>query len=177
MATGLALVEAFNEWHWASNCFHDHVVRFALKHRDDLTSSPGGEHSHLAHQLHEQFKEQLEGFVQSFLEHHGTTMEAFEAALQDNKDTGDLCTRMSIEVVVDELFSLLEYDAFHRTMLQALAHESSAGEEPRAAEAREALQAFVEADVPEARAVVQALSEQRHKSEELYADSPAERLQ
>ena len=36
------LCELFSEWHWENNCFHDHVVTFALAHREELLTSPAG---------------------------------------------------------------------------------------------------------------------------------------
>eukprot|EP00928_Gymnodinium_smaydae_P062481 TRINITY_DN46335_c0_g1_i1.p1 TRINITY_DN46335_c0_g1~~TRINITY_DN46335_c0_g1_i1.p1 ORF type:complete len:261 (-),score=74.23 TRINITY_DN46335_c0_g1_i1:42-773(-) len=164
MTTGLALVEAFNEWHWASNCFHDHVVNFALQHREHLLATAPGEHSHLVHGLHAQFREQVEGFVQGFLDHHGATMETLAEALEQHKDSDDLCTRFSIEVVTDEIFALLEYEAFLRTMLRALADEGAAGRP----DADETLQAMAAADVPEAQATLAEAVARRAENQVLY---------
>lgn len=165
MTSGSALVEAFSEWHWASNCFHDHVVHFALQNGAALaTAGPAGEHSHLAHDLHRQFREQLEGFVQGFLDHQEATMETFAQALREEQDSDDLCARATVEVITDEVLSLLEFGAFHRTMLRALAAEVA---QP---EAGATFQALVDADVPEARAVAQSLAEERELSAELYGD-------
>jgi len=169
MTTGLALVEAFNEWHWANNCFHDHVVHFALQHRDTLASTQGGEHSHAAHDLHRQFREQVEGFVTGFLDHHGATMEALAEALEEHQHSTDLLTKFSIEVVTEEVLSLLEYAAFHRTMLRALAEEQQ-----QRPEAQAALQAMVDADVPEARAVVQAVALEQAEADDLYKQAVAQ---
>ena len=103
------LCEKFSEWHWENNCFHDYVVDFALAHKDVLLDVPAGEHSHIVHGLHKQFSESLESFVSAFLDEHGATMEQFAAALQEQQESGDLCTRMTVEVVTDEIFALMEY--------------------------------------------------------------------
>ena len=102
------LCEAFSEWHWENNCFHDVVIEFALAHKEQLLDVPSGEHSHVVHDLHKQFSESLEGFVEAFLDEHGATMEQFVGALREQQDSGDLCTRMTVEVVTDEIFALME---------------------------------------------------------------------
>ena len=47
------------------------------------------------------------------------------AALQEQQESGDIGTRMTVEVVTDEIFAILEYSAFLKTMLDALALEAS----------------------------------------------------
>merc|ERR1711963_647510 len=95
-------------------------------------------------------------------------METFAAALYEHKNSEDLYTRASIEVVTDEVFALLEYDAFHKTMLRALAEESRP-------DAQAVLQAMANADIPGARATVQAVADEqatvRGSFEEPYGDS------
>jgi hypothetical protein len=78
-------------------------------HKEVLLDVPPGEHSHLVHGLHKQFSESLESFVSAFLDEHGATMEQFAAALKEQQESGDLCTRMTVEVVTDEIFALMEY--------------------------------------------------------------------
>ena len=116
------LCEAFSEWHWENNCFHDYVVEFAFAHKDALLDVPAGEHSHGVHGLHKEFSESLEGFVSAFLKDHGATMEQFGAALQEQKESGDLCTRMTVEVVTDEVFALMEYAPLRRRLSETAVH-------------------------------------------------------
>ena len=101
LPASLNLVESFTEWTWANNCFHDHVVAFALRHQDALLAAPPGEHSHAVHSLHTEFAEGLESFVEGFLSHHGATMEQFSAALTEHHDSADLATRCTLEVVTE----------------------------------------------------------------------------
>lgn len=119
------LCELFSEWHWENNCFHDHVVAFALAHREELLAAPAGEHSHVVHELHKQFSSSLEEFVGRFLEEQGVDQEQFAAALHEQQQSGDICTRMTVDVVAEELLSLMEYQTFHKVMLDALALEAS----------------------------------------------------
>lgn len=167
MTKGLDLLEALNDWYFASNSFHDLVVQFAIENCDHFTSGPGGEHSFLAHELQRQFAQQIEGHIQGFLDHHGATMEVLEEALEEHARTRDfeyhLRTRETTEFVVDLMLSLLQYDAFHRTMLRALAEE-------KRPEALAALQVMAEADVPGARAQLQTMIEERSLTQHLYDD-------
>ena len=152
------LVEAFGEWHWEQNCFHDHVVAFALAHRQALLDTPAGEHSHAVHELHKQFSSSLESFVAEFLASHGVSEQAFAAALEEQKREGDITARMTVDVVTDEVLSLLEYPSFHRSMIEALALEASApgdslvreDADRRTAEARELLESLALRDEPAA---------------------------
>ena len=120
LPASLNLVESFTEWTWANNCFHDHVVAFALRHQDALLAAPPGEHSHAVHSLHTEFAEGLESFVEGFLSHHGATMEQFSAALTEHHDSADLATRCTLEVVTEEVFALMDYHQFLGVMLGAL---------------------------------------------------------
>ena len=83
-------------------------LKRTLAHKEQLLDVPSGEHSHVVHDLHKQFSESLEGFVEAFLDEHGATMEQFVGALREQQDSGDLCTRMTVEVVTDEIFALME---------------------------------------------------------------------
>ena len=121
--SGLELVEALNEWHWNNNCFHDHVLQFA-RHHELILKSEEDEHSHELYQLHEDFRQLLESFVTSFLDHYGATLENLEAALLEAQASDDLYITMSSEVVREELFALLDYQAFHKTMLRAVAMDA-----------------------------------------------------
>mmetsp|Transcript_40098 Transcript_40098/g.74765 ORF Transcript_40098/g.74765 Transcript_40098/m.74765 type:complete len:168 (+) Transcript_40098:181-684(+) len=123
MASGLKLVEALQEWHWNSNCFHDHVVHFARSHQGSLMKD-SQEHTHELFQLHGEFKNQLEQFVSSFLDHYGASFQDLEAALLEAQASDDLYVCMSSEVVREELLALLEYQAFHETMMRALSDAS-----------------------------------------------------
>ena len=118
--SGLELVEALNEWHWNNNCFHDHVLQFAKSH-ELILKSDEDEHSHELYRLHEEFRQLLEGFVASFLDHYGSTLQDLEAALLEAQASDDLYITMSSEVVREELFALLDYQAFQQTMLRAIA--------------------------------------------------------
>eukprot|EP01043_Picozoa_sp_COSAG02_P019360 COSAG02_NODE_928_length_15853_cov_9.053574_13_plen_195_part_00 len=124
------LCELFSEWHWENNCFHDHVVSFALAHREELLAAPAGEHSHAVHELHKQFSASLEEFVGHFMAEQGITHEQFAAALHEQQQSGDICTQMTVDVVAEELLCLMEYQTFHKVMLSALALEASYGVTP-----------------------------------------------
>lgn len=81
----------------------------------------------MVHELHKQFSASLEEFVGHFLEEQGVTQEQFAAALQEQQESGDICTRMTVDVVTEELSSLMEYQTFHKVMLDALQLEASCG--------------------------------------------------
>ena len=169
------LCELFSEWHWENNCFHDQVVAFALAHREQLLAVPPGEHSHELHELHKQFSASLEEFLGHFLEEHGVSESQFAAALQEQQESGDICTRMTVEVVTDELLSIVEYSAFIKTMLEALALEASSvgdaqgapeeeeeeeeeeDDDDTAQEARQLLEDLAVNDLPDAAAVIEQL--------------------
>ena len=168
------LCELFSEWHWENNCFHDQVVAFALAHREQLLAVPPGEHSHELHELHKQFSASLEEFLGHFLEEHGVSESQFAAALQEQQESGDICTRMTVEVVTDELLSIVEYSAFIKTMLEALALEASSvgdaqgapeeeeeeeeeEDDDTAQEARQLLEDLAVNDLPDAAAVIEQL--------------------
>eukprot|EP00913_Durusdinium_trenchii_P014220 g13346.t1 len=115
---GIALVEALTQWHWESNCFHDHVQRFALEHCD-LFAAGNEEQCHEAYLLHRTFRQQLEGFLEAFLRVHETNLELLEEALKEAKCSEDLYTSASCEVVMEELFALLDYQSFLEVMQRA----------------------------------------------------------
>eukprot|EP01051_Picozoa_sp_SAG22_P024050 SAG22_NODE_6487_length_848_cov_1.216288_1_plen_216_part_01 len=114
------LCAAFSNWHFESMGFHDHVVAFALEHKQELLDVPAGEHSHKMHELHKKFSEKLESFVGEFLAQHGATEDTFVAAMQAQQKSGDLATRMTVEVATDEMLALAEYGAFHQAMVDAV---------------------------------------------------------
>ena len=102
------------------------------------------------------------------------------AALKEQQESGDICTRMTVEVVTDEIFALLEYSAFLKTMLDALALEASTnlyegppggeeegggGEDETSDEARRLLEALAVRGTPDAAAAV----EQLHAEDEQAA--------
>ena len=167
------LCELFSEWHWENNCFHDHVVAFALEHREELLAAPPGEHSHAVHELHKQFSTSLEEFVGHFLEEQGVSQEQFSVALREQQESGDICTRMTVDVVTDELLSLMEYSSFHKVMMDALALEvngDTAGEDDEATlddqsqEARQLLEDLAMHEHADAAALVgQLRAEQRQR--------------
>lgn len=153
------LCERFSEWHWENNCFHDHVVAFALGHREELLAAPPGEHSHAVHELHKRFATSLEEFVGRFLEEQGVSQEQFLLALREQQESGDICTRMTVDVVTDELLSLMDYSAFHKVMIDALALEaaSEATLDDPPQEARQLLEDLAMHDHADAAAVVEQL--------------------
>jgi hypothetical protein len=169
------LCELFSEWHWENNCFHDHVVAFALEHSEELLAAPPREHSHAVHELHKQFSASLEEFVGRFLEEQGVSQEQFSVALREQQESGDICTRMTVDVVTDELLSLMEYSSFHKVMIDALALEvngDAAGEpaddeatlDDPSQEARQLLEDLAMHDHADAAAVVgQLRAEQRQR--------------
>ncbi|CAK8995504.1 unnamed protein product [Durusdinium trenchii] len=95
------------------NCFHDHVQRFALEHCD-LFAAGNEEQCHEAYLLHRTFRQQLEE----------TNLELLEEALKEAK---------CCEVVMEELFALLDYQSFLEVMQRAtVATDRAASGAPQA---------------------------------------------
>merc|ERR1719253_2344029 len=91
------LVESVNEWFFEMNCMHDSVLDFARSYRGHFSGE--GEHSHDAHSVYAQFKQQFEGCVNEMLAARGATLETYGAAVEVVEADGDLGRKCTTEVV------------------------------------------------------------------------------
>lgn len=83
--------------------------------------------SHEAHSLHRNFRQELEDFLEAFLRSHDSSLQMLEAALKEAKNSEDLYTSASCEVVTDELFALLDFQSFQQVMKEVIQREEFGG--------------------------------------------------
>merc|ERR1719261_1761570 len=83
MLAGSDLLAALNAWFIENNGFNEAVIDFAMSYRSHFEETAEGEHTHGAHEVHVEFKNQFEGAVVAFLAEHGATMETLADAVSE----------------------------------------------------------------------------------------------
>ncbi|CAL1159892.1 unnamed protein product, partial [Cladocopium goreaui] len=66
-------------------------------------------------------------FLEAFLRSHDSSLQMLEAALKEAKNSEDLYTSASCEVVTDELFALLDFQSFQQVMKEVIQREEFGG--------------------------------------------------